>query len=146
MDRKTFIRTCGFACLGGTALIGVLQSCVASNYIANSTYKDDRILIRKNEFLKTENEKIISREFVLVNTEKFSYPLYLYKISNDEYSALLMQCTHKGCELRPQGEVLICPCHGSEFSRQGVVLNPPADQNLLSFKTITDHEFIYIIL
>jgi cytochrome b6-f complex iron-sulfur subunit len=67
-------------------------------------------------------------------------------INEDDYSALLLQCTHKGCELQPQGNFLICPCHGSEFTNKGVVQNPPAEQNLKTFKTSTDNENIYIYL
>ena len=57
-----------------------------------------------------------------------------------------MQCTHKGCELQAQGDFLICPCHGSEFTNQGVVQNPPAEQDLQTFKISIDNENIYIYL
>lgn len=146
MDRKEFIKTCDYACLGGTALVALLQSCASTNYFAQTAFEENRILIRKTEFLKTEKEKVAERKFVLAKTEKFGYPIGIYKISENEYSALLLQCTHKGCELQPQGIFLVCPCHGSEFTNKGVVQNPPAEQNLKTFKTSTDNENIYIYL
>lgn len=146
MDRKEFIKTCGFACFGGTALIALLQGCASTNYFAQTAFEENRILIKKKEFLKAEKEKITERKFVLVKTEKFGYPIGIYKINEDDYSALLLQCTHKGCELQPQGNFLVCPCHGSEFTNKGVVQNPPAEQNLKTFKTSTDNENIYIYL
>ena len=146
MDRKEFIKTCGYACLGGTALVALLQSCASTNYFAQTAFEENRILIKKTEFLKTEKEKIAERKFVLVKTEKFGYPIGIYKINENEYSALLLQCTHKGCELQPHGNFLVCPCHGSEFTNKGVVQNPPAEQNLKTFKTSTDNENIYIYL
>lgn len=146
MDRKEFLKTCGFACLGSTALATLVQSCASTNYFAQSALEESRILIRKTEFLKTEKEKTTERKFVLIKSEKFGFPICIYKISETEYSALLMQCTHKGCELHPQGNFLVCPCHGSEFTNKGVVQNPPAEENLKTFKTSTDNENIYILL
>lgn len=146
MDRKVFIKTCGFACIGGTAFMALLQSCASTNYFAQTAFEENQILIKKTEFLKMEKEKITERKFVLVKTEKFGYPIGIYKINEDDYSALLLQCTHKGCELQPQGNFLVCPCHGSEFTNKGVVQNPPAEQNLKTFKTSTDNENIYIYI
>lgn len=146
MNRRDFIKTCGYACIGETVFMVLLQSCASTNYFAQTTFEGDRILIKKTEFLKTEKEKITERKFVLVKSEKFSYPIGIYKINEDEYSALLLQCTHKGCELQPQGNFLVCPCHGSEFTNKGVVQNPPAEQNLKTFKTSTDNENIYIYI
>ena len=134
MDRKEFIKTCGFVCIGGTTLVTLLQSCASTNYFAQTTSEENKILIKKTEFLKNEKNQIKERKFVLVKLEKYSFPICIYKISETEYSALLMQCTHKGCELQPQGSFLVCPCHGSEFSNTGIVQNPPAEQNLQSFK------------
>ena len=146
MDRKEFIKTCGVACFGGSVLITMLESCSSSEYFARTTFESNRIKISKIEFDKVEKGKTVARRFVLVKSEKFTYPLCVYKISEEEYSALLMQCTHNGCELKPQGSYLACPCHGSEFTNRGVVQNPPAEQNLRSFKTSTDNENIYILL
>jgi len=146
MERKEFIKNCGFACIGGTALMAFLQSCASTAYFAQTALEDNKILIKKTEFLTTKKEKIKKRKLVLVKSEKFGFPICVYKISEVEYSALLMQCTHKGCELQPQGSFLVCPCHGSEFSNKGVVQNPPAEQNLLTFKTTIDNENIYIHL
>jgi len=146
MHRKEFIKTCGYACLGGAALTSLLQSCASTNYFAQTTFEEKRILIRKTEFLNTDKEKSTERKFVLAKSEKFGYPIGVYKIAENEYAALLLQCTHKGCELQPHANFLVCPCHGSEFSNTGVVQNPPAEQNLVSFQTTTDNENIYIHL
>ena len=41
-------------------------------------------------------------------------------------------CTHMGCllNLNKDSKKLICPCHGSEFSLNGTVLEGPAHKNL----------------
>lgn len=146
MDRKEFIKTCGFACLGGTVLTALLESCASTNYFALTSFENNRITIKKTEFVKVEKNKTVERKYVLIKTDKYNFPIGIYKISEDNYSALLMQCTHKGCELNPHGDYLICPCHGSEFTNKGIVQNPPAEQNLQTFKTSSDNENIYIHL
>jgi cytochrome b6-f complex iron-sulfur subunit len=146
MDRKKFIKTCGYAYLGGSVLIPLLPGCSSAAYFAQTAVEPNRIVIRRSEFLKTVKEKTITRTFILVKSEKFSYPICVYRIHDREFSALLLQCTHKGCELKPQGNFLVCPCHGSEFTHTGVVQNPPAEQDLLTFKTSTDNENIYLYL
>lgn len=146
MNRKNFIKTCVYACLGGTTMLELIQSCTSAYYFAQTTIDKNKIIIKKTEFLKKEKEIITERKFVLVRSEKFTYPIGIYKINENEYSALLLQCTHKGCELQPQGNFLVCPCHGSEFDNRGIVQNPPAEENLKTFKTSTDNENIYIYL
>lgn len=146
MDRKEFLKTCGVACLSGAALITFLESCSSANYFAKTTVTGNKIAIKKAEFVSVEKGKTTARKYVLVKSEGLNVPICVYKINEHEYSALLMECSHKGCELQPHGEYMICPCHGSEFSNKGVVQNPPAEQNLQSFKTTTDNENIYIQL
>ena len=144
MERKEFIKTCGLACLGTTALMTMLQGCASSNYFAKTSTSGKLITIPKSEFTDTSKDKVIQRKFVLVRVEKFNYPIGVYHLGDSEYSALMLQCTHKGCELQPNGDFLVCPCHGSEFTNTGVVQNPPAEENLQTFKTSTDNENIYI--
>lgn len=146
MDRKEFIRTCRFACLGGATIAVLLESCVGTKYLAQTNYANNQIAIPKTEFIKVMKHKSIQRKYVLVRHDKFSYPICVYILDKENYSALLMKCTHTGCELQPQGDFLICPCHGSEFTNQGVVQNPPAEQDLQTFKISTDNENIYIHL
>ena len=39
-------------------------------------------------------------------------------------------CTHQGCEIRPEGTMWRCPCHGAGFGRHGEVIRGPAKQDL----------------
>ena len=146
MQRKEFIKKCCLACLGTTTLATFIQSCSSTNYFAQSTSTINQITIKKTEFIKTIKNKSVIRKYVLVKIEKFNFPICIFKINEENYSALLMECSHKSCELQPNGDFLICPCHGSEFTNKGVVQNPPAEENLKTFKTTTDNENIYIQL
>jgi cytochrome b6-f complex iron-sulfur subunit len=144
MERRDFVRTCGIACISGSSLAAILQGCVSPYYIAESSSSGNQLQIKKSEFSTTSNGKIIQRKYVLVKSEKFNFPIYVYKISEAEYCALLLECTHKGCELKPQGDHLLCPCHGSEFSHTGKVESPPAEEDLKKFELKTDNESVYI--
>lgn len=146
MDRKEFLKTCGYACLGTGIVATILQSCASTNYYAANTISANKLVVRKSEFLKTENNKTLQRKFVLVKSERMNFPICLFNLSENNYSAVLMECTHNSCELHNQGDFLVCPCHGSEFTNKGVVQNPPAEQNLVTFKITTDNENIYIHL
>lgn len=148
MDRKTFIKSCGVACFGGTVLASALAGCASANYFAVTTVENNKLVINANEFQYVNNEKVEVRDFVLVRTTKHRYPICIYRNADANnaisYNALLMECTHKGCELHANGDYLICPCHGSEFTSKGVVQNPPAEKNLHSFIVTTSSDKIYL--
>lgn len=144
MDRKEFIKTCCLACLGGPVLVALIESCAGAHYFAKTSLQNDRITIKKTEFFKVEKEKLVPRKYVLVKSHKYGFPICIYKISDSDYSALLMECTHRGCELEPLGDYLVCPCHGSEFTNTGLVQNEPATDNLKSFQVTADNENIYV--
>jgi cytochrome b6-f complex iron-sulfur subunit len=146
MNRKAFLKTCGVACVSASAMATLFQSCSSANYFAASNISENKLTLNKKEFIKIVKENQTIRKYVLIKTTAYNFPICIYRISDNEYSALLMECTHKSCELNPQGNFLVCPCHGSEFSIKGAVQNPPAEQNLKTFITTTDNENIYVQL
>lgn len=46
------------------------------------------------------------------------------------YRALLLVCTHRGCNVAPSRSGYVCPCHGSTFTTNGEVTHGPADNPL----------------
>ncbi len=147
MDRKQFIKTAGMACISSTVVASILQSCASSNYFAKFSVAHKKIILHQSEFIKIEKDnKQTIRKFVIVKTDLTSFPVCVFKISDKEYTALLMECTHNSCELNPQGGFLLCPCHGSEFSNKGVVQNPPAENNLKSYNVTIENENLIIQL
>lgn len=146
MDRKEFIKTCGLTCAGAMVFTTLLQSCAGTNYFARTSLENNKIIIRKTEFVLTQKNKTIQRKYVLLKTDKYHFPICVYKLNEENYSALLLECTHRGCELEPHTEYLSCPCHGSEFTNTGIVQHPPAEENLKTFIITTDNEHIYIQL
>lgn len=145
MNRKEFLKNCSLACLSSSMFTILLQSCSSANYYAKTELVNNTTKISKSEFVINTNEKETTyRKYVLVKLDRSRYPICIYRISDIKYFALLMECTHKGCELQPNDNYLICPCHGSEFSSEGIVQNPPAEQNLKTFKLTYENENIFI--
>ena len=50
--------------------------------------------------------------------------------------AISLVCTHLGCtvEGNEDGEGFTCPCHGSRYSKSGVVLEGPATKKLARYR------------
>lgn len=146
MQRKEFIKVACFTLLGGTSLGTMVQSCANPSYFIKASIINDKIVVKKEKFMKHGNGESDSQKFLLIRVERSIFPIYVYKFDEENFSALLMKCTHLGCELQPNGDYLVCPCHGSEFTNRGEVQQPPADKNLKKFKVTTDYENIYIHL
>jgi Rieske Fe-S protein len=56
--------------------------------------------------------------------------------------AVTITCTHQGCDVAPNGSgtsaTLRCPCHGSQFDRNGAVIRGPAGSPLAHFAVEVD--------
>jgi cytochrome b6-f complex iron-sulfur subunit len=56
--------------------------------------------------------------------------------STSAFGALEAVCTHEGCTITgAAGDIYVCPCHGSRYSRSGQVVNGPAKANLRQYAT-----------
>ena len=126
MERKEFIKTCGFACFGSIIAASLLESCGSTKMISAEIQNTD-LIVPISSFLIKENKY---RSYLVVHNEKLSYPVCVYRINENEYAALFMRCPHQGAELQVFGDKLQCPAHGSEFNDKGMVMNGPADSNL----------------
>ena len=78
-----------------------------------------------------------------VRIQPAGHPEPVYVLRADDahgkavFNAVSPICTHRGCTVEAQGAVLVCPCHGSTYSRTGTVLRGPADRPLRTYQTIT---------
>jgi Rieske Fe-S protein len=102
--------------------------------------------VASSEFTYLKGDKRMERKYIIVRNEKLEFPIYVYRFSNNEYSAVLMKCTHQGNELQASGDYLHCSAHGSEFNNKGVVAQGPAEKNLRSFPVTAADEKIFIDL
>jgi len=100
--------------------------------------------VENNKIVVSKADFTIENKYVLVKNDRLPAPIYLYRQEKGKYTAVLTECTHKACEVQPFGDELHCPCHGSEFTSSGKVLDGPAEADLQKFKVTTDTENIYI--
>jgi cytochrome b6-f complex iron-sulfur subunit len=50
------------------------------------------------------------------------------------FLALSTICTHQGCDADVANNIVVCPCHGSRFDKNGNVINGPAEQPLVQLQ------------
>ena len=143
MDRRDFIKNSCTACLSATVIGTVISSCAATRYISGALVKDG-LLVDANEFVTKQNGKVSYRPFVIVRNDALQYPVCVYRVNDNEYSALWMQCTHQGTELQASGDRLQCTAHGSEFDNKGLVKIGPADRSLRSFPVTVSNNQLFI--
>ncbi|MCH2450842.1 MAG: Rieske (2Fe-2S) protein [Gracilimonas sp.] len=132
MERKKFIKTCSYSCFGLMGAAFFLEGCSGPKYL-NAELENEFLLVPLSafEFEKKQEKKF--RKYIVAYNSRLKYPVSIFRLSDMEYRALLMRCTHKGTELQVYGDRLQCPAHGSEFSQNGEVQNGPAETPLRTF-------------
>lgn len=68
------------------------------------------------------------RKYLFNKNKKVSfYDEYIVVNQNGETTVFNAHCTHLGCTINNvENEVLVCPCHGSQFSLDGKPIKGPA--------------------
>ena len=142
ISRREFVKDCGFTCAGLIGISILFEACKPLKQI-NATVKDQIITISVAQFGEPTKK---SQRSLLVRTTELPAPILVYNLGKDQYSALLLQCSHQGAELSVSGDILTCPAHGSEFDNKGAVIQGPAEHNLSKYKVTKDNEHITIHL
>jgi cytochrome b6-f complex iron-sulfur subunit len=139
VNRRDFLRrvevlsTGALGCAAGLTLTG----CIGFHYV-NSSLDGNRLVIRREDFG--------SSRFVLVDVPGLPLPLYVYRGDAGEFSAVSTRCMHRGCQVEPAAEHLVCPCHGSEYSNTGEVLKGPTQRPLQRYPVSVEGERIVVSL
>lgn len=146
MERRDFLKTTCGLCIGvfTSSLVG--SSCTTNKYVTNHKLEGNKLIVPKTEFTSVVKGKNKDRKFLIVKPDNSQFPIAVYKSTNSGYQALLLQCTHQGCELSAYETTMVCPCHGAEFNTEGKVTQGPAEINLKQFTVTHDNENIYISL
>ncbi|WP_026704820.1 Rieske (2Fe-2S) protein [Flavobacterium soli] len=145
MDRKQFLKTCGFGCLVGIASVTLLQSCSASQVVSKQIVGDD-LIVPITDFEVKTSDTTGYKKYLIVQNELLTHPICIYRFSATEYSALYMACTHQRAELQVYGDKLQCAAHGSEFSNRGLVESGPATADLRKFPVTIENSVLKISL
>jgi nitrite reductase/ring-hydroxylating ferredoxin subunit len=147
MNRKEFIKICGWGCFSLGTIPMLLQNCASLKYkyMAGEIIGSD-LVVPLESFQVLNGEKISNLTHVVVRNDRLKYPIVLIRNLSGQFRAYLMRCSHQGTELQLFGDRFQCPAHGSEFTDTGQVLRGPAEAALRSFPVISDSENIKISL
>ena len=136
MDRSDFFKlSAGTILCGG--MIPLLQSCSPFQYV-DAEYAESFLVVDTGHFSEQSS--------VLVKNPGSPAPILLTRFPDATYLALSLRCTHKGCTINPDKQVLECPCHGSRFTYKGKRLDGPARDDLHRFPLTEESGKIHIHL
>lgn len=93
MNREEFIKICGLSCAGLITTSLLLQGCAGTQYMS-AEINDDFMEIPLSAF-STENDSRF-RDYLVVENSRLNYPIAVYRHNENNYTALLMRCTHQG--------------------------------------------------
>lgn len=144
MNRRDFTRTC-LSCITFAGFPAIMSSCQSTHYAAG-TMESNGISVMKSEFTYLKKDQPLFRPYIIIRNDALEFPIYLYRFSDTEYSAVLMKCSHQGNELSASGDHLTCSAHGSEFTNKGTVAQGPAEKDLRRFNVDVAGEKILINL
>ena len=80
---------------------------------------------RKKPFLELKKSEIPPRGALVYRNSRVAVIR-----REEEIYALSLVCTHLGCTVNVTPNDLVCPCHGSVFDREGMVLKGPSNKPL----------------
>lgn len=138
-SRREFLRQLDLMAGGALccALPVALSACAARLRYAAPEQLGDRLGVRVAD---------ITANGVLVELPGEDLPVYLRKGASGEYTAVSTRCMHRGCQVEPAAEKLVCPCHGSEYAFNGDVLQGPTDRPLTRYRVTTTNEMVFVHL
>jgi Rieske Fe-S protein len=141
MNRKEFICKYSIGCAAAMLPVSILlEGCSGPKYIT-APIEGDQMVVPLTSFQSLKDNTTTYLKYVIVENDTLQFPICVYRMSESEYHALWMKCTHQGTELHVFGDRLQCPAHGSEFTTAGAVQNGPAAEPLRTFPiTLNDSQ------
>lgn len=146
MDRRDFLQKAGlagFAVIAGSSVLGgfTIPTAKASSRIAAGGIREVPLRLEDTPELKE-----IGGMYNL-EVEDIDKNLLIGRIGEEEFIAVDIKCTHKGCKVslkmhedpeKPKDDekpFLGCPCHGSTYDLNGAVTGGPSKKPLMKYET-----------
>ncbi len=135
MDRRTFLGWIGVGTLA-SSLPAVIVAC--SQDIAKTPSK---------KFITVGKISELDAKNVIFDESDIAQPILVFRNpQTQKIGAVDPKCTHQGCnvELDLEQQLLVCPCHNSQFSLDGAVVKKPATKPLITYETKQQGELILV--
>ena len=132
MERRNFLKnTCSLCLIGftGASLIE-LASCTAPSNIYSTSVLNNLITVPVKLF---ENSNL-----QIVRPKELLYDIAINKNAENNFSAMLLQCTHQDNQLTVYPNGYQCSLHGSQFNTEGKVVKGPASKPLKNLSIIQE--------
>ncbi|WP_107670751.1 ubiquinol-cytochrome c reductase iron-sulfur subunit [Cyanothece sp. BG0011] len=140
MKRREFITLVGV----GTATPLIISACTpkasqpVSNAVRSDGFQEVGTLteLGKNQQILRENLGNSQQKALIIPNPT----------DNNQLIAVNPTCTHAGCTVTWESEkqVFICPCHDSQFSSDGKVIEGPATEPLASYEAKSEGDAILV--
>ncbi len=139
IGRREFLRRGEI--VAGALLTGVVPSLLTACGGARARYltpmqQGDRLVVARAELERTGA--------LLVEDPASELPIYLHPTRSGEFIAVSTRCGHRGCQVEPAATTLLCPCHGSEYTFDGAILQGPTERPLQRYRVTSDETSVYI--
>ena len=140
IERRKFLESACKACLlaGAGFLISDLSACSPSAKIIKLPVSQNSVRLPVTSFANETMQ--------IVRPEGWFYDIAVRKTSEDQYEALLLECTHQQNQLIVNPNGFKCNLHGSQFNLNGQVTKGPAERPLKKFETSLDQGQLVISL
>ena len=140
IERRKFLSSACKACLftGAGFLLSDLIACGPATKIIRLPVTQNTVSLPISSFSKEPLQ--------IVSPEGWMYNIAVRKTTDDQFEALLLQCTHQQNQLIASPNGYICTLHGSRFKLDGQVQKGPAALPLKKFSTETNQDFLIIHL
>jgi Rieske Fe-S protein len=122
MERRAFVRATAVS-----LVVGPLTACASVAMLP--------VEVREGAFrLDPRDHPRLAQPggYLRIQPAGLPHPVLLLR-GADGFVALSPICQHLGCTVNIEGALLLCPCHGSVYDREGRVLRGPTERALVRY-------------
>lgn len=134
LSRRTFLKGCASACALSAVGCATTASFVRAEVVGNEARVAlDALNAEKTSILYID---VLGSSLAVDAVRNADDPTIV-----DTWRALLLVCTHRGCNVAPSRGGYHCPCHDARFDATGRVTVGPAEEPLTPLATrVVGHE------
>jgi len=133
--RRYFLELLG---LGSIGIVTIGSVALSASYLSPNVVKEP-----PTRFKLGLPENFSAGSVTLIQDQN----IFVVRAHEGYFFALSATCTHLGCitNWKPDEGIIACPCHGSKFNRDGVVIGGPAPKQLPRFEmSLDDHGMLVV--
>jgi cytochrome b6-f complex iron-sulfur subunit len=129
-SRRYFLEMLG---LGSIGIVSIGSMALSASYLSPNVVKEP-----PTKFKLGTPSDFSPGSVTLIQDQN----VYVVRAKEGYFFALSATCTHLGCITNWKSDegIIACPCHGSKFSQDGVVIGGPAPKSLPRFAMTLDEQ------